>query len=526
LSRRPSLIRTLLASAAVAAAFALAGCETDGVSIPSKALKELSPEMLSALEQKRMPKESPILVRLFKEDAELEIWKQDESGRFALLKSYPICRWSGELGPKIKEGDRQAPEGFYTITPGQMNPNSSYFLSFNLGYPNAFDKSLDRTGAHLMVHGDCSSRGCYAMTDEQIVEIYALARESFFGGQKSFQVQAYPFRMTPLNMAKHRNSPHLAFWRMLKEGNDHFELSRREPKVEVCEKRYVFDAAAPANATQPLRFDPRGKCPVYEVPQELAKAVRDKQSQDEREFAELVTRGTATVAVRTGTDGGMHPTFLAKLKAREISDSDGRMRVVSTPVAPMSMGNNVVPPRESGNTGSVADGADAPPRNGPQRKGASTAVTAVAAEDPSPSDRLFGNLFKTASAEAKPASPPPPGALATMGRWIGLRGPETVEAPQQTPAQTAAAKPAKPAPAAAPANTGVTASITAPVAGASRPQPPKTESQQKVAEAPDPQSRPATNAPAANPASGASLMSGAQPVLPSSSFDSRWGGLR
>src|SRR5439155_1199725 len=82
----------------------------------------------------------------------------------------------------------------------------------------------------LMIHGDCSSAGCYAMTDEQIAEIYALARESFFGGQRSFQIQAYPFRMTPLNMAKHRNSPHMAFWKMLKQGNDHFEVTKREPE--------------------------------------------------------------------------------------------------------------------------------------------------------------------------------------------------------------------------------------------------------------------------------------------------------
>ena len=202
--------RVVTATVAIAASIALAGCETDGIDM-AKAMKPLSPQMLAEIESKDMTKEAPILVRIFKEEAELEVWKEDRSGRFALLKSYPICRWSGELGPKIKEGDRQAPEGFYTITPGQMNPKSSFYLSFNLGYPNAFDRAHGRTGAHLMVHGDCSSRGCYSMTDEQIAEIYALGREAFFGGQTAFQVQAYPFRMTPLNMAKHRNSPHLAF---------------------------------------------------------------------------------------------------------------------------------------------------------------------------------------------------------------------------------------------------------------------------------------------------------------------------
>ena len=130
--------------------------------------------------------------------------------------------------------------------PAQMNPNSNYYLAFNTGYPNAFDRAWGRTGSELMVHGDCSSRGCYAMTDEQIQEIYALARESFFGGQSEFQFEAFPFRMTALNMAKHRNNPNFAFWKMLKEGYDHFEATRQEPKVAVCEKRYVFDAT-PAN---------------------------------------------------------------------------------------------------------------------------------------------------------------------------------------------------------------------------------------------------------------------------------------
>src|SRR5262245_32841405 len=229
LDRRP-LVRALLASAAIAAALALAGCDTDGTTaVNGRHMQPLSDRMQAEIESKNMAKESPILVRIFKEESEFEVWKQDKSGRFALLNTYPICRWSGELGPKIKQGDRQAPEGFYTITPGLMNPNSNYYLAINTGFPNAYDRANGRTGAFLMIHGDCSSAGCYAMTDEQIAEIYALARESFFGGQRSFQIQAYPFRMTPLNMAKHRNSPHMAFWKMLKEGYDYFEVTRAEP---------------------------------------------------------------------------------------------------------------------------------------------------------------------------------------------------------------------------------------------------------------------------------------------------------
>ena len=226
--------------AAIAAAIALAGC--GGAPVISRDMQPLSERVLADLRAKNMAKDSPILVRIFKEEAELEVWKQDDSGRFALFRSYPICRFSGELGPKIKTGDRQAPEGFYTITPGLMNPNSSQYLAINTGFPNAYDRANGRTGSFLMIHGGCSSAGCYAMTDEQMAEIYALAREAFFGGQASFQLQAYPFRMTPLNIARHRNSPHMAFWRMLKEGHDHFEVTHLEPRIGVCEKRYIFEA--------------------------------------------------------------------------------------------------------------------------------------------------------------------------------------------------------------------------------------------------------------------------------------------
>jgi murein L,D-transpeptidase YafK len=177
----------------------LAGCNTDDISLAAnaKANQPVPPKLIAAINDRDMELQSPILVRIFKQEAELEVWKQTRSGQFALLKTYPICRWSGDLGPKVREGDRQAPEGFYSITPAQMNPQSSFYLSFNTGYPNAFDTALGRTGSQLMVHGDCSSRGCYAMTDEQIAEIYSLGRESFFGGQRAFQLQAYPFKMTP-----------------------------------------------------------------------------------------------------------------------------------------------------------------------------------------------------------------------------------------------------------------------------------------------------------------------------------------
>jgi murein L,D-transpeptidase YafK len=284
--------------------------------LPAKATRELPPELLSLLRQKKMPKLSPILVRVFKEEAELEVWKQDTTGRFQLLKIYPICRWSGDLGPKLQEGDRQAPEGFYTVTPGLMNPNSSFYLAINTGYPNSFDKANNRDGSLLMIHGDCWSSGCYAMTDEQISEIYSLARDSFHGGRPSFQVQAYPFRLTPANLARHRNSPNLAFWKMLKIGNDHFETSQLEPKVDVCDRLYVFDAQPPPNSPTPLVFKPTDKCPAFVVNPKIARRALEKQRTDELEYAQLLEDNVPAAPIYSGLDGGMNKVFLARFPGR------------------------------------------------------------------------------------------------------------------------------------------------------------------------------------------------------------------
>lgn len=305
-------IRMRLAAAAAICALALSGCvaEQFANSGSRRHLVPLSPQTVALIEQKGMTKQSPILLRIFKEESELEIWKQTAAGRYELLKKYPICKWSGQLGPKVKEGDRQAPEGFYAIRPELMQPHSSYHLAFNLGYPNDFDRALNRTGSHLMVHGDCSSRGCYAMTDEQIAEIFALAREAFDGGQLAFQVQAYPFRMTNANLARHRNNPNAAFWRMLKEGNDHFEVTRQEPKIDVCARRYVFNAV-PEDPMKP--FDPSKPCPAYHIQPEIAQALQSRRAADNNDITALVTRTVMPAApVNTGQDGGSNPAFAAQ----------------------------------------------------------------------------------------------------------------------------------------------------------------------------------------------------------------------
>jgi murein L,D-transpeptidase YafK len=496
---------------------ALAGCDTDGTGLPSgRALAPLSDKMLAEIEQKNMSKESPILVRLFKEESELEVWKQDNTGRFELLKSYPICRWSGELGPKIKEGDRQAPEGFYAITPGLMNPNSSYYLAINTGFPNAYDKANGRTGGFLMIHGDCSSRGCYAMTDEQIAEIYALARESFFGGQRAFQIQAYPFRMTPLNMAKHRDSPHMAFWKMLKEGYDHFEITRLEPKVDVCDKRYVFDAAAPGHGSTPPKFSPAAKCPAYEVPQEIATPVREKQQRDEAQVAQLISRGTPTVPIRTGTDGGMNQVFLAAVQAHGGTDS----RIESRSL-PGSIPANIRPPGDpavDGPTGSTMSLAstDSRPASAPR---SSTQVASAG------SGGMFGGLFSSgADSKANSGSESPSGGmLDRMSRLVGLGG-----SSEPATAKTEAATTAKPKPAAAkPAQTASAAPASA--AGAIRPKP-QAPAQPQASPTPQQASSetPSQGGTASSASSGssASLLNGGQAPLPSGSFDSRWSTMR
>ncbi len=214
----------------------------------------------------------------------MEVWKRRNTGRYALLTSYEICKWSGKLGPKFKEGDRQAPEGFYRVNKHQMNPNSQYHLAFNMGFPNAYDRSHGRTGSHLMIHGACSSAGCYSMTDDRVEEIYAMARDAFKGGQKAFQIQAYPFRMTAENMVKHRDHKHYRFWQMLKRGYDHFEITQVPPKVNVCEKRYVFNT----DSTQ--RYPSSGQCPRRNMPVTLASAFVDTQTKYNERFESLLAK--------------------------------------------------------------------------------------------------------------------------------------------------------------------------------------------------------------------------------------------
>ena len=184
----------------------------------------------------------PVFIRIFKEESLLEVWIRTGT-EYQHLKDYAICAYSGYLGPKLKEGDRQAPEGFYKVKKYQLNPNSKFHLSFNLGYPNKYDRAHGRTGSFLMVHGNCVSDGCYAMTNDKIEEIYDLVENALQKGQKYVQVHAYPFRMTEENMALFSDNEWYDFWVNLKEGYDYFEAEKFPPFVKVEGKQYTIHEA-------------------------------------------------------------------------------------------------------------------------------------------------------------------------------------------------------------------------------------------------------------------------------------------
>jgi murein L,D-transpeptidase YafK len=267
----------------------------------------LSAKTIAQLKSKGMTKDSSVLVRIFKQESELEVWKINSSGHYALFKSYPMCRWSGKLGPKLREGDRQAPEGFYHVSATMLNPKSQFNLSFNLGFPNRLEAAQGFTGDALMVHGACSSSGCFAMTDAQIEEIYPIVREALAGGQSRFQVQSYPFRMTAKNLAVHKDSPHFAFWRTLKEGYDIFETTKREPKVSTCDRRYQFNMEfAGGEPKQPL-----AACPPATSLNDPS--VASKLQDEQNRLIAMLAEGTPAPAL-SYVDGGMHPSFRTLLQ--------------------------------------------------------------------------------------------------------------------------------------------------------------------------------------------------------------------
>ena len=268
---------------------------------------------LALMARKGVTAASPVLFRAYKKESEIEVWKKGPAG-YVFIKTFPICRWSGQLGPKRKSGDRQTPEGVYTVPRRQMNPNSHYYLSFDVGYPNAYDRAHGGTGSAVMVHGICSSMGCFAMTNGTVGEIYAIARDALNGGQAAFQFQSYPFRMSAEAMARYRTDPNIAFWRELKAGSDRFEASREELQVSVVAGRYAF---APS------------RDPVIEATVITHRAV------EEARIAALAEAGEPAVRT-TYSDGGQH-AFWAAYTAR-----GGAVGDISRPEALAFAGQEVV----------------------------------------------------------------------------------------------------------------------------------------------------------------------------------------
>jgi murein L,D-transpeptidase YafK len=223
----------------LAAVMGLAGCGWGG---GSNQVIHRTP-IAQRLAARRLHAGAPVFIRIFKSEAVLELWLLDGS-RYRLFEVYPVCHWSGRLGPKFWEGDWQAPEGFYAITPAQMNMQSGYHRAFNLGFPNSYDQANGRTGSNLMVHGGCSSAGCYAMTDLQIDEIFNLMEAAFAGGQRSIAVDVLPFRPTDAAIAAHSSNSWASFWRTLATGEVTFTRTGRPTAVFVCGKAYAFTGGA------------------------------------------------------------------------------------------------------------------------------------------------------------------------------------------------------------------------------------------------------------------------------------------
>ena len=375
---------------ALAAGLVLALAACQGQNMSTRHLAPIPPATMALMESKGMSQNDPILMRSYKKESEIEVWKRGRDGRYALLKTYPMCRWSGQLGPKIREGDRQAPEGFYTITPAQMNPNSQLYLSFNLGYPNEYDRAHGRTGAHLMVHGSCSSSGCFAMTDEAISEVYALARDAFAGGQRGFQFQSYPFRMTAENLAKHRLDPNIAFWRNLKEGSDYFEIAKDEPRVSGASGQYAFSGDASVMA-----------------------AVAQKGQSDDQQVTALAANGVQPVKL-VYADGGQHQSFRQALSGD--AEEGGSLAVDAN--ARKRLGDISRPEALATGPQEVVLTANGKPRQTP------TSTISYASQAPTGSMRTGAGIPQTVSAPSARAVPEPTGGDggSVLERFRGLFG--------------------------------------------------------------------------------------------------------
>jgi murein L,D-transpeptidase YafK len=199
------------------------------------------------LAAKQLKAGDQLFIRIFKAESELEIWMK-RGGKFVLLDIYPMCHWSGTVGPKVNEGDKQSPEGFYTVGRKQLHLFGRHPRSLDLGFPNALDQALNRTGSFILIHGGCSSVGCFAMTNTVTAEVYDLTEKALKSGQDRVHVHVFPFRMTEANLAGYQSNPWIGFWRNLKQGYDAFEQTRVPPRIGICGKQYTVMRATPGEA--------------------------------------------------------------------------------------------------------------------------------------------------------------------------------------------------------------------------------------------------------------------------------------
>ncbi|MEM1199600.1 MAG: murein L,D-transpeptidase family protein [Pseudomonadota bacterium] len=232
------LLYLMLAATAVTAVWVVLVPSLAGVGANPAKTAAVKEALHTQLKESGLKSGSPVFIRIFKEESVLELWMKRE-GTWVHFRDFEICYWSGALGPKLKEGDKQSPEGFYQVSLGSLNPNSRFHLSFNLGFPNSFDRAHGRTGSYLMVHGDCVSIGCYAMTNRGISMIYPLVEAALNHGQTMVPVHIFPFRMNAENLERHQGSKWIGFWNDLTPAYTAFKRTGQVPVIEVENKRYV-----------------------------------------------------------------------------------------------------------------------------------------------------------------------------------------------------------------------------------------------------------------------------------------------
>lgn len=211
------------------------------------AVRSRGPKLAELFRERGVPyPASRVLIRIFKKQRVLELWAAGRKGRFVKVRDYAVCAASGRLGPKRRQGDLQVPEGVYHIS--VFNPWSAYHLSLGINYPNRSDRILGRRGSlgsAIMIHGDCVSIGCVAITDKRMEELYLVAAGAYARGQRRIPVHIFPTRLDRAGMAwlarEHALQPRLlAFWGALQPVYRYFERHRTLPRVRVTRRgRYV-----------------------------------------------------------------------------------------------------------------------------------------------------------------------------------------------------------------------------------------------------------------------------------------------